>query len=143
VQIAQAAIAPGGSVTCPAGTILLGGGFQGSEVIAASRPEGNGWYASAYRAAGQVYALCASQHVTAGSIARSTYNPHSSSHQYYPGGTKITCPPGQTATSGGFITGGDLVLASESDGAPSTSWSFIAGGDADETFSAVCVNLTA
>jgi hypothetical protein len=142
VQIVQGDISPDGSVTCPAGTVLLGGGVQGTEVIAASHPEGNGWYASTYRSVGQVYTLCASQHVAAGSIATSIYNPHSSSHGYVPGGTKVACPPGQMATSGGF-GGGDLLLASESDGAPATSWTFTTGGDADETFSAVCVNLAA
>jgi hypothetical protein len=143
VQIVQAAISPGGRVTCPAGTILLGGGFQGTEAVVASRPDGNGWYsATSNGAAGQVYAQCASQHVMAGSIATVTYNPHSSSHGYVPGSAQVTCPPNQRATGGGF-SGGDLLLASESDGVLPANWTFTAGGDGDESFSTVCVMLTA
>jgi hypothetical protein len=139
VKIVHAPAAPDGAVACPAGSILLSGGFQGDSSSVASRPEGNGWYAGGARSAGQVYALCASQHMSAGVVVSARFNPHSSVHSYYPAGQSVTCPVGQTATAGGFS--GSLVITSASAGAPYVGWSVIAGGDGDVTVYARCVTL--
>ncbi len=131
---------PSGSITCPSGTVLLSGGFQGDNVFSASRPDGNGWYATTMGLAGTVYDLCASQHVSAGGIVTASFNPHSSAHSYYPAGDSVICPAGQTATAGGF-SGGDLILTSVSGGSPFKEWSVAAGGDGDLTLYARCAIL--
>lgn len=141
VKIVHAPAAPDGAVTCPAGTILLSGGFQLDSSSVASRPEGNGWYAGGARSAGQVYALCASQHVSAGSVVSASFDPHSSSRGQQPDGATLPCPAGQTATAGGF-SGGGLIITSASAGAPYVGWSVVAGGDGDVTVYARCVTLT-
>ena len=138
----HASMTPSGSVSCPPGTVLLSGGFQGDEVFSASRPDGNGWYATTFGFAGTVYDLCASQHVSAGGMVTAPFNPHSSAHNYYPAGASLACPAGQSAISGGFRSGGDLILTSASGGSPFQQWSVTAGGDGDMTLYARCVILT-
>ena len=109
VTAVQAPVSPTGSATCPTDTTLLSGGFAGGSPAIRSRPNGNGWYAAgAAGYSGRVYALCASQRVSAGSIVSASFNPHSSAHSYYPAAQSVICPAGQTAISGGF-SGGDLV----------------------------------
>lgn len=52
-----------GSVDCPAGTKVVGGGFESTSnaPAVASRPEGNGWYAEStnFNENLTVYAICA------------------------------------------------------------------------------------
>lgn len=140
--IGHASTTPSGSVSCPPGTVLLSGGFQGDEVFSASRPDGNGWYATTFGSSGTVYDLCASQHVSAGGMVTAPFNPHSSAHNYYPAGATVACPAGQSAISGGFSSGGDLILTSASGGSPFQQWSVTAGGDGDMALYARCVILT-
>jgi hypothetical protein len=141
LKIAQAPMDPTGEVACPAGSVLLGGGFQSDGPVVTTRPEGNGWYAGATRATGTVYALCASRHVRAGSEVSASLDPHSSSRGQQPGGATLACPVGQTATAGGF-SGGGLVITSASAGAPYAGWNVVAGGDSDLTLYARCVTFT-
>jgi hypothetical protein len=142
VIIAQALAAPTGSLSCPAGATLLSGGFQGDSPVSASRPDGNGWYvAGASGSNEQVYILCVSQRISEGGVVAASLDPHSSAHNYSPATQSLDCPAGQTATSGGF-SGGGLVLASASKGAPYQSWTVTAGGDGALTLYARCVHLT-
>ena len=147
LAIVHAPMNPAGGVTCPAGSVLLSGGFQSDGPVVTSRPDGNnGWYAGATRAAGQVYALCASQHARAGGEVSASLDPHSSSRGQLPDGATLQCPAGQTATAGGF-NGGGLVITSASVGAsvgaPYEGWNVVAGGDGALTLYARCVTFTA
>ncbi|HEU0026370.1 MAG TPA: hypothetical protein VFQ25_04580 [Ktedonobacterales bacterium] len=141
-QIVQAPIDPTRAASCPAGSVLLSGGFQASGPVVASRPDGNGWYAAMPSlSAGTVYALCASQHARAGSDVVASLDPHSSSRGQRPDGATLPCPASPIATAGGF-RGGGLVITSATAGAPYEGWSVIVGGDGDLTLYAHCVALT-
>lgn len=121
---------------------MLSGGFQGAGPVSTSRLDGNGWYAGLDYSTGLVYALCATQHIGAGSSgAAATFNPHSSAHNYNPASESVTCPIGERASSGGF-SGGSLILSSASAGAPYDTWTITAGGDGDATVYARCVTIT-
>ena len=135
VQVVRSA---GGRVACPKGTNLLSGGFQGSAPVAASYPVENGWSSPS---SDQVYALCAGQHVTAGSVVKFVFHVHSSTTGEQPGGGSANCPAGQFAAGGGFISQGALILSSTLGGPPFTGWSVSAGGDADVTGYILCVAL--
>jgi hypothetical protein len=124
------------TAACPLGTVLLGGGFQASEPVEVSRPEGNGWLAGGSGA--QAYALCAAHLVQPGRVVHATFNPHSMTRNYAPDGRDAICPSGQIALGGGF-DGDGLVLASVPRGASFDGWAVEAGGNADVTISAVCV----
>jgi hypothetical protein len=142
IQVVRATSAPAGRATCPQETVLLGGGFQSSQPIDVSRPQGNGWLGASSDTSIQVYALCAASHILRGQVVISAFNAHSSSHGYDPSGGDAVCPAGQIATGGGF-EGGDLIVGSEMSGPSLAGWSVAAGGDADVTVSAVCVLLQA
>ncbi len=132
----------GASATCPQGTVLLGGGFQGSEPIGVSSLQGNGWSSTTSDASTQVYALCAAHHVAPGRVVTATFNPHSTTHNYAPSGADAACPEGQIAVGGSF-EGGGLIVESHTRGPSFTGWSVAAGGDADVTISAECILLQA
>lgn len=138
IRLVQSEGVPGGQVACPKGTILLSGGFQSSQPIQASYPLDNGWSSASVGSPVQVYALCASQHITASPVATAVFNAQSSSHQYQPGGTSLACPTEQAAIGGGFDSQGDLFLTSRSNGSAFSGWSVVAGGDAKVTVSVVC-----
>jgi hypothetical protein len=150
VHIVHASGAPVAMAACTQDTVLLGGGFQGSQPIAVSRPQGNEWLSSTFGATSgasiQVYAVCAARHVLPGQVVSAHFNPHSSSQGYAPSGGDASCPSGQIAVGGGF-EGGDLILASQPllasqpRGPSFAGWSVTAGGDADVTVAAVCVLL--
>lgn len=134
VQIVRATT---GNAVCPQGTVLLSGGAQSTQPVGVSHPEGNGWAGASTGASIQVYALCAASHVLRGVVVTSSFNAHSSSHQYAPGAGSVACPTGQVATGGGF-DGQDLMLGSKATGQDFAGWTVTAGGDADVTISAVC-----
>jgi len=138
IRRVQIDVAPAGSAACPQGTVVLDGGFQSSNPIQASHPQGNGWYGASSDASAQIYALCAAQHVLRGSVVTSVFNAHSSTHSYYPGGGSVNCPGNQIATGGGFGSGGDLMLASERHDATPSGWFVEAGGDGNVTVYATC-----
>jgi hypothetical protein len=144
VRTVHASGAPVAEVACPQNTVLLGGGFQGSQPIAESRPQGNGWMSASSGGNSdtsvQTYALCAARHAVQGQVVTVTFNAHSSTHGYAPGGADAVCPDSQIAVGGGFA-GGDLIVASQTHGAIFDGWSVTAGGDTDVTVSAVCVRL--
>jgi hypothetical protein len=146
VRVVHVAGAPRATAACPPNTVLLGGGFQSSEPISASRPQGNGWLVPTSDAPSgasvQTYALCAAHHVAEGQVVSASFNAHSSSRSYYPASADVTCPSGHIAVGGGFA-GGDLIVGSQSLGQPFTGWSIAAGGDTDVTIFAVCVVLQA
>jgi hypothetical protein len=73
-------------------------------------------------------------------VVTTSFNAHSSSHNYDPNGTEVSCPRGRVAVGGGFA-GGDLILASQSLGSSFAGWSVAAGGDAVVTIFAVCALL--
>ncbi len=137
VQIVQAAGATTGKAVCPQGTVLLSGGTQSAQPVGMSHPQGNDWVAASTGTSIQVYALCAASHVLRGQVLISTFNAHSSSHQYAPGKGSVTCPAGQTTTGGGF-DGQDLIVGSQATGPDFAGWSVTAGGDADVAISVVC-----
>lgn len=133
-----------GDMVCPIGTTILNGGFQvaGAYPVGSSFPKGNGWHADTYvsGASVQSYALCASTHaLTPITVAQMSFNAHSSTHGYQPGGTTVGCPVGASAIGGGFISGGDLMLASIATTNTFLGWQLSAGGDSDVTGYAVCV----
>jgi hypothetical protein len=144
VHVVQASGSSSATVACPQDTVLLGGGFWGSQPIGMSRPQGNGWLgATAGATLGasiKVCALCATRHIQLGQVVTATFNAHSSTHGYAPSGGNAACPTGQTAVGGGF-EGGDLIVGSQTHGSSFAGWSVAAGGDADMTVSAVCVLL--
>ncbi len=129
-------------VACPQRSVLLGGGYQSSQPIGVSHPQGNGWMSASGGARIQVSALCAARHVLRGQVVTSVFNVHSSSHSYAPGSGGVVCPTGQVATGGGF-EGEDLMVGSYATRPGFAGWSGAAGGDADVTISAVCVVLQA
>jgi hypothetical protein len=138
MQIVRGAGASGGRVACPRGTRLLSGGFRGSQPVAVSYPQENGWSSAS---SDQVYALCAGQHVTAGPVVTSVFYLHSSETGYQPGGGSTNCPAGQFAAGGGFASQGALILSSALSGPHLAGWSVVAGGDADVTVYALCAAL--
>jgi hypothetical protein len=146
VQIVHASSAGSATVACPQGTVLLGGGFHAAQPVSASQPRGNGWMSGSTRAdsgggeGGTVdaYALCATGLVRAGQVVQASFNAHSMSRGYQPGGADAACPSGQLALGGGFAVG-ELVLASQTRDASFSGWAVAAGGEADVTISAVCV----
>ena len=144
LRVVHASGAPSATATCPQDTVLLSSGFQGIDPVATSRPQGNGWQAAtAYTTTGAslgVYALCAARFVLRGQVVTATFNPHSTTHNYTPGAADAACPAGQIAFGGGFADG-DLIVASQTSGSSFTGWSVAAGGDADVTVSALCVQL--
>lgn len=131
VQIVRGA----GDVTCPAGTSLLGGGFQGSGEV--SRPIANGWHAEN----GQAFALCATRYPSPVRVVTASFNAHSQAHVYAPGGIVMTCPAGSFAIGGGFSSGGDLILVSQATLPAFSGWTLAAGGDANVAGYAVCVSV--
>lgn len=138
IQIVQSGGTPGGQIACPKGTTILSGGFQGSQPAQASYPLGNGWYGASVDSTTRIYALCAAQPIMSGSVVTAAFNAQSSSHQYQSGSASVDCPTGQVATSGGFASHGDLILASSTNGQAFSDWFVAAGGDAEVTISAVC-----
>jgi hypothetical protein len=130
------------TATCPQDTVLLGGGFQGSQPIGVSRSQGNGWLGATSDGSIQVYALCATRNVLRGRLVTTAFNPHSTSHNYTPSVGDAGCPAGQIAVGGGFA-GGDLIMGSQTRGSSFAGWSVAAGGDADVMVSAECVLLQA
>jgi hypothetical protein len=86
-----------GTVTCPTGSVLVNGGFQGG--ASTSQPDGNGWTSDS----ATTYALCATQHLAAGAVV-------SAPEKLPPGfgvggGGSVTCAQDQVATGGGFSGG--------------------------------------
>jgi hypothetical protein len=146
VRIIHASGTGGATAACPQGMVLLGGGFHAAQPVAASRPQGNGWMAGSTRADSggatggtiDAYALCASRLVQPGQVVQATFNAHSMSRGYQPGGADAACPSGQIALGGGFATG-ELVLTSLARDTSYSGWGVVAGGEADVTISAVCV----
>jgi hypothetical protein len=132
VQIVQGS---GDHLDCPQGAKVLSGGFQNSQPVAASYPLSNGWMSPASE---QIYALCASQHVQSSTIITATFNIHSPSQGYQPGGGSASCPTGQVATGGGFDSHGDVILGSSLGVPPSAGWSVGAGGNSDVVVYALC-----
>lgn len=140
--IVQAANPGTGLVTasCPAGSTLLGGGFSGTKrVTTTSAPDGNGWQTDD----GTAYAICATENVTATSLASATFNTPTNSAA---SGATASCPSGQSASGGGFsgpLTNSTPVYISEGTGG-NTGWSVGAGdGGAQNTITtwAVCAIL--
>lgn len=137
IQIIRATDATTGNAACPQGTVLLSGGAQSARPLDVSHSQGNGWVGASTGTSIQVYALCAASHILGGQVVTSSFNAHSSSHQYAPGAGSVTCPAGQVATGGGF-DGQDLILGSQATGPAFAGWSVTAGGDGDVTVSAAC-----
>ncbi|GEM_PF-2997812 len=130
---AQIVQSSGGSVACPQGTKVLSGGFQNHR--GASYPLANGWMTADSE---QVYALCASQHLQSSMVVTSTFNVHSDSHGYQPGGGSASCPAGSVATGGGFDSRGDVIVKNTLNVPPHAGWAVGAGGNADVTVYALC-----
>lgn len=139
IQMAQATGTNAARVPCPQGTVLLSGGFQSAQPIGMSHPQSNGWMSAAVGTI-QVYALCAANRALSDRTVTSVFNAHSSSHSYAPGSREVVCPAGQVAMGGGFESG-DLIIGSETSGSSFAGWSVAAGGDADVTIFALCVQL--
>ena len=137
--IVQAANPGSGLVTasCPTGSTLISGGYAGTKgVVTTSAPAGNGWQTDESTA----YAICATQNVTATSLASAPFTTPANSTA---SGATATCPTGQWASGGGFggpLTNSTPVYLSES-GSGNTGWSVGAGGTGEQdtiTVWAVC-----
>jgi hypothetical protein len=136
----------GATAVCPHGSVLLGGGFHAADPVTASRPQGNGWMAGSTGTHSdpttaetvEAYALCASRLVQPGQVVQATFNAHSMTHGYQPSGADAACPSGQIALGGGYATG-ELVMTSAARDTSFGGWAVSAGGEADVTLSAVCV----
>lgn len=140
VQTPQATGTGATSVTCPRGTELLSGGFQSPQPVGVSHPQSNGWMGAAVGTRIRVYALCAANHILRGQVVTSTFNAHSSSHNYAPESREVFCPTGQVAAGGGF-EGKELIVGSEMSGSSFAGWSVAAGGDANVKVFAQCVQF--
>jgi hypothetical protein len=115
VQIADnAASADGGSfvATCPAGTVVSGGGYRAANgTSVASEPSGNGWkYINAGLPGGSnysvtAYAVCVSgAPLAAGTVVQAALAVPSDNggSNIVTKGTYVNCPGGDLATGGGF-----------------------------------------
>jgi hypothetical protein len=135
-------------VTCPAGTIMTGGGFDaGSNMrVFNSSPFGNGWQMSAYNGSlisGTVkaYAFCLSGTTGSSTNISASVNvaPHSS------GGTIVTCPSGKLATGGGFALSGPMQIYLNNRGSSSLTWNADAdnnsGGTEHMTVFGICLSI--
>ena len=117
------------SATCPAGTVLTGGGWQDASNPV---PANNGWQVDG-ATNGQVYALCASN-------AYLTAAPPASTTTMLPagygdaGGVSAHCQSGQIATGGGFSGDNDIFT----EGTDCSSWS-VSGYSYSTTAQAVVV----
>jgi hypothetical protein len=105
--IVQAPSAGSGLVTadCPGGSTLIGGGFSGETSV--TIPVSNGWQTKNATA----YAICATQNVTATSLASTTFTIPTG----FPlASASANCPSGQIASGGGYNS--PLITSSGSTG---------------------------
>jgi hypothetical protein len=93
------------SVNCPAGSVVTGGGFRGTNSTQEIIPAANGWTVGLGIQQGastkpSLYALCAGKHLVAASMPMTTANPNLGT------GTSLTvsCPAASLLTSGGVHT---------------------------------------
>lgn len=126
------------AANCPTGSALVSGGYAGTTRLTVSAPEGNGWQSDA----ANVYAVCATQSLTAAASASATFTTPTNTTS---GGAIATCGSGQLATGGGFsgiaAGGGTPVISSQ---ATTTGWAVAAEGSSSSqatvTVWAVCVS---
>jgi hypothetical protein len=105
------------SASCPAGTTLTGGGFQGSNGNSSSQPSGATWSAQlsvqvGSTAAPKVFAICASGQLAAGATPSATAPVTSAT----PADVTTACPAGQLVVGGGYSEGDYLGGADTSAG---------------------------
>jgi hypothetical protein len=94
------------TTSCPAGTIVTGGGFQGSNGNSLSMPSSNGWTAQlsvqvGSSAAPKLFAICVSGKLAAGATPSATAPVTTSTAA----DLTISCPSGQLLVSGGYGEG--------------------------------------
>ncbi len=113
-----------GSAACPAGKTLVGGGFNqatliGSNWITASYPSGGAWQVTRPTSNNYtytVYAVCASQALTAKAIDTATATIANNTS----GEADANCSPGQTLIGGGFSATLGALYIGEDDRASNT-----------------------
>jgi hypothetical protein len=94
------------SVSCPAGTTLTGGGFQGSNGNSLSMPSGSSWTAQlsvqdGSAAAPHLFAICATGKLAAGA----TPSVNAPITPTTPADVAVGCPAGQLLVGGGYSEG--------------------------------------
>jgi hypothetical protein len=124
------------AVACPRGSVLLSGGYAGTAQPTISKPDANGWQSDATT----IYAVCARQHVVAGSVATATLTTPPVEAE---AGATAACASNQLATGGGFSvdSGSARPIVSSQD--TTTGWSVavegsLYGSSTTMTISAVC-----
>ena len=137
------------SINCPAGTLVTGGGFQGSNGNSLSMPSGNGWTAQLSVQVGssatpKLFVICASGKLTAGATPSNSAPVTIAT----PADLTVGCPTGQLLVGGGYGEGDYLGGASTSAGTSDfTQWLVQAtiqgatgpGATITETGYAVCI----
>lgn len=113
-------IEPAGQpAVCPSASAMLGSGFKD----------------------GSSYFLCSGMHATSSGVTSASFDPHSSSHSYYPGSLTLTCHSGALAIGGVISQGSGRLLSSFSAGSPYLGWIFVIGGDGAMTVTTTCADI--
>jgi hypothetical protein len=139
VRVAQGGIdgASQGYAACPAGAVLVSGGFRSTAPVGISMPRGNGWAIASSDTTARAYALCAAGHVRSAVPARVSFTLHATTNGFQPEAFHVACPVGQVV--GGGFSGPFLALSSTADASDFSGWSLVAGGDGDGAMVANCV----
>ena len=117
-QVYNQVTVPAGSdghsaVTCPAGSVVTGGGYASNDqfTVYNSTKSGNGWQVYAHNNSGSsqllnAYAVClAGTNATTSQVIKQVSIPSSSTK-----GVSIGCPSGSLVTGGGFAGSSDLLM---------------------------------
>lgn len=136
----------GGTVSksCPAGSLVTGGGYQGSGQFSAFGPSGNGWSATVFSSSTKVYAICATGGLKAGSRPSATGAIASDGS----GTAAVACPSGSLLVGGGFSETPPSVVFTSRGNSALTQWqvqasdrSFGSASNLSVTARATCLSL--
>lgn len=132
------------SNSCPAGSVVTGGGYQGSGHFSSFAPSGNGWKATLFSGTTKVYAVCATGGLNAGSSPSATGAVASSGS----GSATVACPAGSLLVGGGFSATPPAVVFGSRGNSTLTQWqveasdrSFGSMSNLSVTARAWCVSL--
>jgi hypothetical protein len=136
------------SVTCPAGTIMTGGGFDSgpSMRVYTSADFGNGWQVTAQNptfVAGDIKAFVFCLSGTTGSS--SVVSTHVAVGAHATGGTTVTCPSGKLSSGGGFALSDGLYIYANYRGGNNRTWNAnaenVSAANSDMTVYGVCLSI--
>lgn len=111
------------TVNCPAGTIVTGGGFRGTNGTQESIPAANGWTAALSVQLGgtakpQLFAVCAKDHLAAGGEPKVTADPLLGAGA----DLAVSCPAATVLAGGGARTVGFGNISTSAANAALTQW---------------------